>query len=322
MPGSVPCHVCPTSIWEAHINSALYNIMSTTTDSPQPAHDASMPLPHPNSLVATFSRALTSFQSSPDALRILCTLPHVSNTPAPRRPSHPVRDLIILDSSFNPPTLAHAGMARSALRAHGSSSRLMLLLSVNNADKAPKPASFPVRLGMMEALGRELVGEVEGLEVDVAVTTMPFFHDKARAIVRSGFYGEATQTFLAGFDTLVRIFNPKYYGEGGMRRALGPFFDAAKVRVTTRPDEAWGGVEEQRTWLTGTKLGEVGGDDAWVGRVEIVEGGEGGEGVSSSRVREVVKSGDVGKLDGLVGEDIKGWVEREGLYREVKDASV
>lgn len=175
---------------------------------------------------------------------------------------------------------------------------------------------------MMEALGRELVGEVEGLEVDVAVTTMPFFHDKARAIVRSGFYGEATQTFLAGFDTLVRIFNPKYYGEGGMRRALGPFFDAAKVRVTTRPDEAWGGVEEQRTWLTGTKLGEVGGDDAWVGRVEIVEGGEGGEGVSSSRVREVVKSGDVGKLDGLVGEDIKGWVEREGLYREVKDASV
>ncbi|RTE72481.1 hypothetical protein BHE90_013106 [Fusarium euwallaceae] len=292
--------------------------MSTTTDSSQTVN---MPLPYPNSLITTFSRALTSFQSSPDTLRILCTLPHVSNTPAPRRPSHPVRDLIILDSSFNPPTLAHAGMARSALQAHGSS-RLMLLLSVNNADKAPKPASFPVRLGMMEALGRELVGEVEGLEVDVAVTTMPFFHDKAKAIVQSGFYGDATQTFLAGFDTLVRIFNPKYYGEGGMRLALGPFFDAAKVRVTTRPDETWGGVEEQRAWLTGAKLGEVGGDDAWVGRVEIVEGDEGGEGVSSSRVREVVKSGDVEELDGLVSEEIKGWIEREGLYREVKDATL
>ncbi|KAM0428628.1 hypothetical protein ACHAPT_006991 [Fusarium lateritium] len=281
-----------------------------------------MPLPQPASLVTTFSRALTSFQSSADALRILCTLPHVSNNPAPRRPVHPVRDLIILDSSFNPPTLAHAGMARSALRARDGG-RLMLLLSVNNADKAPKPASFPVRLGMMEAFGRELAREVEGLEVDVAVTTMPFFHDKARAIVQSGFYGDEqpTQTFLAGFDTLVRIFNPKYYGEGGMRRALGPFFEGARVRVTTRPDDTWGGVEEQRAWLTGAKLGEVGGDDAWVGKVEVVEGDEGGEGVSSSRVREVVRSG-VGDLDGLVGEEVRGWIEREALYREVKDASL
>ncbi|KAM0269686.1 hypothetical protein ACHAPA_003892 [Fusarium lateritium] len=281
-----------------------------------------MPSIAPQTLVSSFSRALTSFQSSSDTFRILCTLPHTSNVPAPRRPGHSVRDLVILDSSFNPPTLAHASMARSALSPEGRQ-RLMLLLSVNNADKAPKPASFPIRLSMMEAMGRELLDE--GVEIDVAVTTMPFFHDKAKAIAELGFYtgtedgGQPTQTFLAGFDTIVRIFNPKYYDEG-IQSALGPFFDNCKVRVTTRPDETWGGVEEQRAWLTKESVRNVGGDEAWVDRVDMVEGREGDEDVSSSRVRDVVKSGG-GSLNGLVGEEVRGWIEREALYRD-RDTSL
>ncbi|OBS27715.1 hypothetical protein FPOA_01657 [Fusarium poae] len=275
-----------------------------------------MPSIDPKTLVSSFSRALTSFQSSSDAFRVLCTLPHTSNVPAPRRPGRPVRHLVVLDSSFNPPTLAHANMARTALKSEGQQ-RLMLLLSVNNADKAPKPASFPIRLSMMEAMGRELLDE--GVEIDVAVTTMPFFHDKAKAIAESGFYAaetreQPTQTFLAGFDTIVRIFNPKYYNEG-IQNALRPFFEGCKVRVTTRPDETWGGVEEQRAWLTKERVEDVGGDGAWVDRVEMVEGREGDEDVSSSRVRDVIKSGQ-GSLDGLVGDEIQGWIEREALYKE------
>lgn len=198
----------------------------------------------------------------------------------------------------------------------------MLLLSVNNADKAPKPASFPIRLSMMETMGRELLDE--GVEIDVAVTTMPFFHDKAKAISESGFYatqggGQPTQTFLAGFDTIVRIFNPKYYNEG-IQNALGPFFEKCKVKVTTRPDETWGGVDEQRAWLTKERVRDVGGDEAWVDRVEMVEGRQGDGDVSSSRVREIVKSGE-GSLDGLVGEEVGGWIEREALYRD-REASL
>ncbi|KAJ4134811.1 hypothetical protein NW768_004417 [Fusarium equiseti] len=285
---------------------------STSTD---------MPSIDPRTLVSTFSRALTSFQSSSDTFRVLCTLPHTSNVPAPRRPGHPVQHLVVLDSSFNPPTLAHASMARSALKPE-CQQRLMLLLSVNNADKAPKPASFPIRLSMMEAMGRELLDE--GVEIDVAVTTMPFFHDKAKAIEESGFYAtesgeQPTQTFLAGFDTIVRIFNPKYYSEG-IQNALRPFFESCRVSVTTRPDETWGGVEEQRAWLTKERVRDVGGDETWVERVEIVEGREGDEDVSSSRVREVVKGGQ-GSLDGLVGEEVRGWIERDTLYKE-RDASL
>ncbi|KAH6885709.1 hypothetical protein B0T10DRAFT_608161 [Thelonectria olida] len=241
-----------------------------------------MQRPDPKSLLSLLSRSLTSFQSSPDVFRVLCTLPHQSD-PAPRRPARPVRNLVVLDSSFNPPTKAHASMARDALGAtkEQGARRLLLLLSVNNADKAPKPASFPLRLGMMDAMGRELLEELqEDVEIDVAVTTMAFFHDKARAIAQSGFYPSApTQVFLAGFDTLVRIFNPKYYPDG-MQAALDPLFAAARLRVTTRPDEQWGGTEEQRAEVERLATGgleDVGGRRAWMERVDVVEGGEEGD---------------------------------------------
>ncbi|CAM1510527.1 Fc.00g008620.m01.CDS01 [Cosmosporella sp. VM-42] len=295
--------------------------------------------PNPAALIDFFARSLTTFQSSNDAFRVLCTLPHMHSTPAPRRPTTSLSNLIFLDSSFNPPTTAHASMAKAALGERSGRRRLVLLLAVNNADKAPKPASFPVRLVMMEGFGRELLQEMkrkngyenggedgDALEVDLAVTTMPFFHDKSHAITQSAFYATPSQpphTFLAGFDTLIRIFNPKYYGptspgstSSAMQSALRPFFNAARLHVTMRPDDAWGSTAEQEAYLEGLregKLEEVGGDVGWTERVSLVQGW--GEGVSSSRVREVVRSGE-GVVDGLVGEEVRGVIEREGLYRD------
>lgn len=315
--------------------------------------------PNPKQLIDFFSRSLTSFHASPDVLRVLCTLPHQAGSQEPAsRPSPTARRLVVLDSSFNPPTRAHAEMAKSALRwaaaaseseggqaaAAATPARLMLLLAVNNADKAPKPASFPVRLGMMEGFGRDLLGSLRddagatsttGItpEIDLAVTKLPYFHDKARAIAESGFYSsysasgnqqEPEQIFLAGFDTVIRIFNPKYYNtetvagtEGGMRAALGPFFGRARLRVTMRTDDEWGGKPEQEAYVRGLgegKLEEVGGERAWAGRVDLVEGG--GDAVSSSKVRRLVKAGETAGLGRLVSEEVMGWIEGEGLYRE------
>ncbi|PNP41022.1 hypothetical protein TGAMA5MH_06889 [Trichoderma gamsii] len=294
--------------------------------------------PNPKQLVDFFSRSLSSFHSSPDVFRVLCTLPHHggSKEPAPR-PSNSKQlgqrqRLVVLDSSFNPPTRAHAEMAKSALEwassSSSSSARLMLLLSVNNADKAPKPASFPTRLGMMEGFGHELLKDFananEGPDIDLAVTKMPYFHDKARVIAESGFYaGEGNpapeQIFLAGFDTVIRIFNPKYYGseDGGMKAALGPFFENARLRVTMRTDDEWGGEDEQVRYVKGLGEGgldEVGGDKDWAGKVDLVEGRKGG--VSSSRVRELVKSEKREGLEGMVDGEVLAWIDGEGLYRE------
>lgn len=285
------------------------------------------------SLVDFFSRALTTFQSSPDPFAVLCTLPHHgAPDPAPRPATHPVSSLIVLDSSFNPPTTAHAQMARSAVQAARAAAgspdgvRLMLLLAVRNADKAPKPASFPLRLGMMEGFGRGLVEELgHGLQVDLAVTTRALFYDKARAVAQTEFYQaddveEPEQAFLVGFDTLTRILDAKYYDveDGGMEKALGPFFERARLRVTVRPDEAWGGREEQEQKVRRLADGEleaVGGDGRWVSeKVDLVEGG--GDGVSSSKVREMVKDGSMADVESMVGAEVKEWIEEEGLYTD------
>jgi nicotinamide-nucleotide adenylyltransferase len=41
-----------------------------------------------------------------------------------------------------------------------------------------------------------------------------------------------------------------------------------------------------------------------------------GDGVSSSKVREMVKKGEREGLGRLVDGEVLGWIEEEGLYRE------
>lgn len=91
----------------------------------------------------------------------------------------PPKTLFILDSSFNPPSIAHAALAQSAFlddcNSSSSSSssqpsqqqqkekkeyefphRLLLLFAVTNADKIAAPASFEHRLAMMTCFARDL----------------------------------------------------------------------------------------------------------------------------------------------------------------------
>ena len=253
-----------------------------------------------------------------------------------------MKSLLVLDSSFNPPTLAHQRMALSALLDHGQTdaysdkkhaSRVLLLLAINNADKAPKPAAFPQRLAMMYIFAQDLLRSSTteltqqhqrhrcGCEaVDIAVTTEPYFHAKAHAIAASEFYRDPEQVYLTGFDTLIRIFNPKYYGPGGMAASLEPFFARSRLRVTMRTDAEWGDAEAQRAYVAALSEGElqrVGGRTEWVERIEMVEGRkEGEEVVSSTKVREAVRRRDWEALKRLVSEDVAGWIREEGLYAE------
>jgi len=262
----------------------------------------------------------------------------------------------VLDSSFNPPTIAHLRMATSAIhdthrfqpQTEPSTLRLLLLLSINNADKAPKPAAFDQRLAMMWAFARDIQQAQQTtdtrtgseLSIDVALSTRPYFHEKSAAIDESPFYkGQQKQeedattmehTILAGYDTLIRIFNPKYYGppseDGvpGIRRALDPFFARARLRVTMRTDDEWGDKQEQVRYLDsllnsekGGLLAEIGGRREWASRVELVEGKKQGEyAVSSTYAREAAKGQDWEKLGRMVPPEVEGLVREEGLYHD------
>lgn len=299
-----------------------------------------------------FADQLSAFQTGKDAFTVFA---QVTGTAAPPAASPNPRPgtLVVLDSSFNPPTRAHLRMATSAIRsaaqtqARPGNVRLLLLLAVNNADKAPRPAAFHLRMEMMRLFALDLLDDPAGgdeaetasadgggrgstgtstrtlgeagLAVDLGLTTLPYFHDKSRAITESGIY-ESTkeQVVLAGYDTLIRIFNPKYYGDDGLLGALDPFFARARLRITTRTDDAWGGRQEQVEYLQSLRdgrLADAGGRVEWCDRVDLVEGGS--EVVSSTKVREAAERADAGALDVLVSPRVKGFVLEEKLYGRV-----
>lgn len=296
--------------------------------------------------------ALRTFQASQKSFTLVPTsTTGNAAAAAPRK----CNTLIILDSSFNPPTVAHMAMATSALHdlrtqrniagalrggdaaktsgPGGDGVRLLLLLAVNNADKAPKPASFEQRLLMMHHFAediqqtwRKAQTEEEELPVDIGLTTHPYFHDKSAAIAASPEYSFAPssseQVFLAGYDTLIRIFYPKYYSAESpdktpMQTALDPFLARARLRITMRTDAEWGGRAEQEDFAdklaNGDELERVGGRREWATRVELVEGLEGSDGLvlSSTEARAAVEEGDWKKLRRVIPAGVAGVIERK-----------
>jgi len=221
--------------------------------------------------------------------------------------------------------------------------RLLLLLAINNADKTPKPAAFEQRLAMMWAFANDLrqirsVGRDE-LAIDIALSTKPYFHEKSAAIDSASFYKaeeegqkKMEQVILAGYDTLIRILNPKYYGtvaapggqvgaETPMQQALNPFFSRARLRVTMRTDDEWGSGAEQTAYLEDLLhdggLSRVGGSKEWGDRIELVMGRKEGEDiVSSTYARDAAKKQDWERLDKQVTSNVRNWIEQEKLYAE------
>ena len=118
-----------------------------------------------------------------------------------REPNQSGRSLI-LDASFNPPTLAHRALAESAAEAANASS-ILLQLSVANVDKTVTSADLGQRLFMLElmAQGHDHVG--------ITGCSHARFIDKAVAIreLSPGLH----PIFAIGYDTLVRLFDEKYY---------------------------------------------------------------------------------------------------------------
>jgi nicotinamide-nucleotide adenylyltransferase len=131
----------------------------------------------------------------------------VTTPAAPRR-------LLVLSSSFNPPTRAHEAMLRLASeRLPGLSPALLLTLT--NVDKELFGASVDERLAMMEALA-------EGLGAEVLTAPRPRFLDVARYLEAAG---RPDPVFLLGYDTLVRLFDRGYYTD--IERELGELFSIA-----------------------------------------------------------------------------------------------
>jgi nicotinamide-nucleotide adenylyltransferase len=157
--------------------------------------------------------------------------------------------------------------------------------------------------------------------VDVGVTKLPYFHEKAATITASGMYAPTTeQVYLTGYDTLVRLLDPKYYPPKHRLDTLEPFMSRNRIRVTYRADASWGSKAEQEEYLANLAQGErehEGGRREWADRIDLVEGRlDGEEIISSTKVREAARRGDQEALKKLVTDGVAEWVVAEGLYRD------
>lgn len=239
-----------------------------------------------------------------------------------------VQNLSILDSSFNPPTRAHLALASLSSLSNNrqtpgseSSHALLLLLSVQNADKPPpdpaRDASYAQRLQMMILLAQEL-----GPHTAVAVTSEPTFVGKARVLRRwlnaqkAGPPADASLSFLVGYDTLQRILAPKYYGNTeAMRAALGTFFGehGARLLVARRDAAAYpafDGAPDLEAHLAefhaAIETVDMQDEDG-VAVDDLMK-------ISSSAVRKAVSRDDTGWKD-IASPCIVDYIRQQHLYR-------
>jgi nicotinamide-nucleotide adenylyltransferase len=272
---------------------------------------------------ASYASALKDFASSSVTFRVLRRIPSSNPTNF-----SPTKTLYVLDSSFNPPSRAHTQIATSALQYDRGARphRLLLLFATQNADKAPKPATFEDRLVMMTLFAQELQQEIGGIPgevgpaVDIGVTKLPYYHDKAVATDESGVYeGHPQQVHLTGFDSIIRIFNTKYYPPAHTFAPLEPFLSKHRLRVTYRTDDQWGGREEQKKYVQDIADGlreNEGAKREWASNIELVEGkADGEEVISSTQARKAAKE-DPRSLGIYVTPSVEEWILSEKLYLE------
>ena len=257
--------------------------------------------------------------------------------------------LSVLDSSFNPPTLAHVALSRlgppnktgSVVSPSNSYDAYLLLLSVTNADKVLKPGDVGLeqRLEMMQLLAEGLQSpEVDHSAGNIAVAAVdePTFVGKAHQL-RKFLLTKLINTikrptvdvergdsaipvpslelhFILGFDTAIRMFSPRFYtSQDAMLSSLKTFFDPMGnncVVVCARRSLKDGASREDRD-TEEREFEERTEVKGYIesGRVVLVDIPEDLQAISSTKVRK-------GEWD-LVPPSIRDYIEKEKLYTSV-----
>ena len=203
--------------------------------------------------------------------------------------------LVVLPSAFNPPTLAHQHLLERAADFAGGA-RPVALLTTKNVDKGIHGASLPQRVEMLLALRDEWP------ILSVVACNQARIIDQAMALRHSFETGSEAGDlrFVVGFDTLERLFAPRYYKD--METELAPFFERCRVMASNRADVD---VDAVRAWV-GAHAGP------FAKRIDVLEIEEFPASLSSSQVREALKAGEPAET---VPDAVRRYIELHQLYR-------
>ena len=146
------------------------------------------------------------------------------------RPTSPIlksgKKLGIFSGSFNPLTLAHTRMVEDTLTKY-QLDELLLLLAKANVDKSVHGLPLAARLLTVKKYAENRQG------FSVGVSSHGRYIDKVTAL-KPIFPAETEFHFIVGYDTLVRIFDAKYYTD--FHTELKELFIAARFIVANRAE--------------------------------------------------------------------------------------
>ena len=147
--------------------------------------------------------------------------------PAPARIAGAPGCLLCLSASFNPLTIAHVWLIQEASRLVPPD-EVLLLLAKANVDKGATGFPLERRLSLLSRYAESRP------TLSVAVVSHGRFVDKAEAI-RAHYPRGCLLTFLVGFDTLIRVFDQKYYADRDASLAV-LFAESEFVVANREPD--------------------------------------------------------------------------------------
>ncbi|MBE0609163.1 MAG: hypothetical protein IH609_07280 [Dehalococcoidia bacterium] len=199
--------------------------------------------------------------------------------------------LAFLPSAYNPPTLAHVHLLETALEVDGVE-HVAAMLTTRNVAKDVFGASLHDRVAMLLELHDERP------ELAVLAANAARIIDQASAL--SAAFGDVGVDAIVGFDTLERLFDPRYYAD--MERELAPFFERHRVIAANRGNHR---VTEVEAWVHANA-------GLFAGRILVREIHAYPASLSSTLVRESVAVG----LDELpVSFGVRRYIEQHRLYR-------
>ena len=199
--------------------------------------------------------------------------------------------MAVLPSAFNPPTRAHFHLlTASAQRLNASPAAL---LTTRNVAKGLTGASHEQRIEML-LVARKAVPTLAVLAANQARIV-----DQA-AVLRES-YPAASFDFVLGHDTLVRLFEPSYYGD--MAAELASFFEHHRVVVTNRAAHS---IVEVEAFLSATAA-------PFAERITLLEIDDHHASLSSTAARGHAASGGDGPS---LTPEVADYIRKQGLYRD------
>lgn len=215
-----------------------------------------------------------------------------------RRPSQERCRVLVLDSSFNPPTKAHYSLLTTAIQQYPPHffSGQLLLFTTRNVDKQLSGASVLQRAQMMEIVARQQP------DIAVAITQHGRFIDKARCL-QQWIQEPVDLYFIVGYDTITRLLDQKYY-EVPVQEALDPFFQSCRLVCADRP-----GFDTDQVVSQFWKSAIIQRYQDAIQRIQLSDNELAT--LSSTRARN---AGDSAELDTIVDPDIAAFIRTEKLY--------